>query len=222
MSSPRNNKRKVADTTDKDEPHGPAPPLRSRGDDRHLPAPIWGHVLDFMPYDEVRSALLVGKIVANEAVKYVHALNITKVCQMDGPSARRFPNIEELNILCMYYEAEKLCKETCQRMVPLLIGFPKLKNLFAGVVDPRGYRREYIAEFSDRAPHPENRETFRVLANHILCAYKMRILPETIESIGNSFCDEGLQVQPQGEDAARSSFCKDVCTYFPLEDIFCQ
>ena len=40
----------------------------------HIPPPVWGRVLDFMPYEEVRSALLVGKILANGAVKYVRAL----------------------------------------------------------------------------------------------------------------------------------------------------
>ena len=223
MSSPSGNKRKADDITDKNGPHRPAPPLRR--DDRHLPAPIWGHVLDYMPYEEVRSALLVGKIVANEANKYVHALNITKVCQMDGPSTRRFPNIEELNILCMYdFNARSLCKETCQRIVPLTIGFPKLKRLFAGGVYSDGSRQEFgalRASIAVDGQQDENDETFRVLVNHILSAYKMRLLPETIETIGRNFCNEGLEVQPRGEDdaEARSSFCKDVCTYFPLEDV---
>ena len=203
MSSPSNNKRKAADTADQDGPHRPAPPLRRDG--RHLPAPIWGHVLDFMPYEEVRSALLVGKIVANEAVKYVHALNITKVCQMDGPSTRRFPNIEELDILCMYdVIAQSLCKETCQRMIPPMIGFPKLKRLFAGGIGSGGYRQEFDAEITVDGQQDENDETFRVLVNHILSAYKMRLLPETIQTIGRNFCSEGLEVQPRGEDAAEA------------------
>ena len=36
-----------------------------------LPAPVWGHVLDYMPYQEVRSALLICKMMANEAVKHM-------------------------------------------------------------------------------------------------------------------------------------------------------
>ena len=161
--------------------------------------------------------MLVGKIVANAAVKHVSALNVTKVSQMDGPSTRRLSNIEELNIICMYdVNAQSLCKETCQRMVPLLIGFPKLKRLFAGGIARDGFRQEFAAIGE------EDNETFRVLVNHILSAYKMRLLPETIETIGSSFCYEGLAVQPRGEDVteARSSFCRDVCNYFPLEDVF--
>ena len=65
----------------------PAPKAADDDDDGlHLPSPVWGHVLDYMPYDEVRSALLISKMLANEAVKYAHTLNIMKVYQMDGPA----------------------------------------------------------------------------------------------------------------------------------------
>ena len=67
----------------------------------HIPPPVWGRVLDFMPYEEVRSALLVGKIIANEAVKYVRTLNLMKGYQLDVPSARRFAGVEEVNCLCL-------------------------------------------------------------------------------------------------------------------------
>ena len=55
--------------------------------------------MDFMPYEEVRSALLVGKIIANEAVKCVQTLNFMKGCQLDGPSTRRFAGVEEVKSL---------------------------------------------------------------------------------------------------------------------------
>jgi hypothetical protein len=67
----------------------------------HLPAPVWGHVLDFMPYADVRSALLVGKYIAVEAAKHVQTLNIMKEGEMYIPAARRFANAEEVNILCL-------------------------------------------------------------------------------------------------------------------------
>ena len=64
----------------------------------HLPAPVWGHVLDFMPYGEVRSALLVGKHIAAEAVKHVQTLNIMQSSQVYIPATRRFINVEEVNM----------------------------------------------------------------------------------------------------------------------------
>lgn len=100
-------KRKAADNlSDECRAGGPAPALRvdakkpaapADDDGLHLPPPVWGHVLDYMPYQEVRSALLMCKMMANKAVKYVHTLNIMKVYQLDGPAARRFPNVEEVN-----------------------------------------------------------------------------------------------------------------------------
>ena len=68
---------------------------------QNLPAPIWGHVLDYLPYNEVRSALLIGKSFANEVVKYVQTLNIFKGGELCVPAARRFPNVTEANILCL-------------------------------------------------------------------------------------------------------------------------
>merc|ERR1719183_2901221 len=73
---------RLKDATSVSDPSFPTTP--------HIPPPVWGRVLDFMPYEEVRSASLVGNIIANEAVKYVRTLNFTKSCQLDGPSVRRF------------------------------------------------------------------------------------------------------------------------------------
>ena len=101
----------------------------------HIPPPVWGRVLDFMPYEEVRSALLVGKIIANEAVKYVRTLNFMKGCQLDVPSARRFASVEEVNCLSLisgWWRSTVLCRETTTRLVPLLTTFAKLKQIFVG------------------------------------------------------------------------------------------
>ena len=67
--------------------------------DHHLPAPVWGHVLDYMPYGEFRSALLVGKHIAVDAVQYVQVLNVMTASEMHVPAARRFANVDTVNIL---------------------------------------------------------------------------------------------------------------------------
>ena len=221
MPSLSNKKRKAESLYDEDGTDRPAPAVRKSKDDRHLPAPVWGHVLDYMPYEEVRSALLVGKIIANDAVKYVHALNITKACQMDGPSTRRFPNIEELNILCMYnFETNTLSKETCQRFVPLLVASPRLRRVFAGGVSSGGSREEYYVE---SIAGPEGHAgIFRILVDQIFTAFKMRLLPKTIETMGG-ICREAVDLASYGHiEGAQEckSFCQDICKYFPLEDIF--
>ena len=58
-----------------------------------VPAEVWGHILDFMFYEEVRSALLVCKLIANDAVKHVQAITVMKSSQLDVQAARRFPNV---------------------------------------------------------------------------------------------------------------------------------
>ena len=101
----------------------------------HIPPPVWGHVLDFMPYEEVSSALFVGKIITNEAVKYVRTLNFMKGYQLDVPSARRFASVEEVNCLCLIsgeWRNTVLCRDTTIRLVPLLATFPKLKSIHVG------------------------------------------------------------------------------------------
>ena len=111
MSSSTSTKKRKAvdDITDEGQVDRPAPALRAGAkkpaaqvdadDGLTPPAPVWGHVLllDYMPCQEVRSALLTCKIMANGAVTCVHTLNVMQVCQMDGPAARRFPNVEEVN-----------------------------------------------------------------------------------------------------------------------------
>ena len=107
----------------------------------HLPPPVWGHVLDFMPYGEVRSALLVGKLIAVEAVKYVQTLNIMKSSQMHVPSVRRFAKAQEVNILCLLegsnrivdeFEVFKISTDVMSRTLPFILSFEKLKSLFVG------------------------------------------------------------------------------------------
>ena len=109
-----------------------------------LPAVVWGNVLNFMPYEDVRSTLLVGKLIAVEAAKHVQtSLNIVKSTQMVGPPARRFPNVTEVNIFCLLIHKVaktpqeftsncKFCTDTAIRTVPFVSMFSKLKWLFVG------------------------------------------------------------------------------------------
>ena len=79
----------------------------------HLPAPLWGGILDFMPYGEVRSALLLGKHIAVEAVKYVKTISFLKPAEMHVPATRRFPNIEEVRILCLLQGSGEFDDDEC-------------------------------------------------------------------------------------------------------------
>lgn len=108
----------------------------------HLSAPVWGGILDFMPYSEVRSALLVGKHIAVEAVKYVKTVNAMKSSELKILAARRFSNVEELKILCLLEgtgefsergdERFTLSLEAAHSIPSFLSAFPRLKRAFVG------------------------------------------------------------------------------------------
>jgi len=125
----------------------------------HLPATVWGRVLDFMPYTEVRSVLLVGKHIAVEAVKHVKTLNVMRGCELYIPAARRFGNVEEVNIFCLLKERESndgnapfsISQDVTGRAVPFFGGFSKLARGFIGGLDSDGTRRTYIPYTQDES-----------------------------------------------------------------------
>ena len=161
------------------------------GDLPHLPAPVWGHVLDFMPYTEVRSALLVGKHIAVEAAKYASTLNIVKESEMYIPAARRFTNVEEVNILCLlqgtgefepFEENYTISSGVVNRTIPFLLGFSKLRRSFLGGFTKCSdtgnmrFRRYY---FPPDCVGPKNdKDIFRSLLTLLISASKTGALPK--------------------------------------------
>ena len=200
-----------------------------------IPPPVWGHVLDYMPYEEVRSALLVGKIIANEAAKYVRTLNFMKSCQLDGPSARRFPDVEEVNCLSLLTSSGAqnvtvLCKETTIRLVPLLATFFRLRRIFVGGIVRRHnsadndlVRVTYRESFCDS---PQNHNAlFTNLCQNFLGAFKARLLlPNIVKTKGILSFSYG-NIKLCSKNAERQGMCKscrEICTHFPLQEIFQQ
>ncbi len=219
---------RLKDATSVSDPSSPTTP--------HIPPPIWGRVLDFMPYEEVRSALLVGKIIANEAVKYVRALHFTKGCQLDVPSARRFASVEEVNCLCLI-SGPVLCRDTTLRLVPLLATFAKLKRIHIGDLTPVGIRGVVNKQFSRRFYHPSScsspanhRELAKSFCYSFLGAFKARLLPPTLdETVGVlapfstlRICSKRAEDENDNEGSGMCATCRDVCLYFPLQDVIDQ
>ena len=196
----------------------------------HIPPPVWGRVLDFMPYEEVRSALLVGKIIANEAVKYVRVLNFMKGCQLDGPPVRRFASVEEVNCLCLIsgqWRSTVLCRDTTIRLVPLLMTFPKIRHVYVGGLlkevrngQERLVRHDYHPGVcSSPANH---RDLAKVLCYSFLGAFKARLLPQALHSKGYILQLFESSHVCQG-DGTRSGdtlceTCADICSCFPLQN----
>jgi len=218
-----------------EDPESVAPALRKDGattsDVLHLPAPVWGHVLDFMPYKEVRSALLVCRAIANEAVAHVATLSILNDCELDIPAARRFPNVEHVNILCLVHEAAEhnnpleLNSLTFSNIVaiatvPFLQPFPKLSSIFVGGLKRDGEKVLY-------SPHkclgPNHAMNFRSLLSSFVGAYKTRALSQEVSLTGvsepRSFTDLCRQVREEGNVLNhKCKWCRDACKYLPLKD----
>ena len=100
-----------------------------------FPAEVWGHILEFMFYEDVRSALLICKLVANDAVKHVQTITVMKSSQLDVPAARRFPSVRALNIysLLKYSQGRRyLCADTAKGSVLFATCFPNLSKVSLG------------------------------------------------------------------------------------------
>ena len=204
----------------------------------HIPPPVWGRVLDFMPYEEVRSALLVGKIIANQAVKYVRVLNFMKSCQLDGPSSRRFASVEEVNCLCLIsgrLGSTVLCSDTTTRLVPFLMMFSKLKRIYVGGLITQDWngQEELVREFyhPDNCSSPANHGGLaKAFYDNFIGTFKARLVPLDFHIKGgfvDHFVNElGLCARSDeaGDGTGTNSegmcaICRDVCSYLPLDEI---
>ena len=212
----------------------------------HLPPPVWGGILDFLPYAEVRSALLVSKLVANDATKYVQTLNIFKAHEMYVPATRRFTNITRINILALLvgtgeinehgFELYSFSPDAAGRTVVFLTSFAKLEGFFLGGFLPveglGGIRKfHYFSEDGGRDDSTfEAEEYMRSLILSICGAFKTGLLPQTV-NVEGLFEERCLQwVRPCTDMFRRDPdepcrrdypgnpchFCRDVCKSFPL------
>ena len=201
---------------------GPQPTIPS------LPPPVWGHVLDYMPYQDVRSALLVSKTIATEATSYVLTLNVMKSSQLDIPAARRFSkSVQNINILCLLRQTEDNYHDTiseaaARRILPFISIFPVLKKAFVGGVLERptgagampGQKTTYI---EDMCRGPKNhREIFRALISTFLGAFETRSLPNTLESL-EGILNSGKTSGSCTKVQKPCYFCSQICRCFPFE-----
>ena len=207
--------------------------------DLHLPAPVWGHVLDYMPYGEVRSALLVGKQIAMEAVKYVQVLNVMTASEMHVPAARRFANVKSIKILCFLQGPERLedfvgfnalyddpctvSEDVASRAPSFLAGFSKLSYAFiGGLLLRRNGKKDmvtYFIEGDGDDVSPENHQDIICsLAKSMCGAFKTGVLSQNINLRGfigyNLFTARPCYISEQ--KSKNCAFCRDIVNFFPL------
>ena len=238
---PHTNSEANADTCAVDDALPPSSSSQSPKPMPHIPAPVWGHVLDYMPYGEVRSALLVGKIIAVEAVKYVQTINIMNSWEMDVPAARRFANVTEVNVLSLvrfrigdeelWKDDFYLCETTAERIVPFIVGFQRLKRIRAGGIDGDENFQNFHTYanarhmFADLIEADNSGEILRILISSFIGAFSTRLLPTTVESLLGITsalqytrpCRSGNPGRNEPPNSCK--YCSKVLKCFPTKDL---
>ena len=230
MPSSTTRKRKAETSDDDSDRKASKTQASPRSGQLHLPPPVWGHVLDYMTYQEVRSALLVCKVIAHEAVRCVHTLNILRDCELDVPSARRFSNVKHVNILCLIKENDESHRFRDQTIisyttpitsVPFLQIFPRLSTIFIGGV--------INGEKELHDPHSCVGERhvvlFRSLISSFIGAYKARLISQKV-SIANVLATDSIHSlkamcdleREEGYSGNECRWCRNVCKHIPLQD----
>ena len=204
------------------------------GQQPKLPAEVMGSVFDFMPYGEVRSALLAGKFVAMEAVKHVRTVNIMVPSQMNVPAIRRFPNVEEVNILCLLsphdvdddedmdrdivIHAHSISSEVASRIPSFLAHVSKLRRTFVG--GPTGLMRNYGYHHWYCIEPRNHKNIFRGLLEGCVAAFKNEAFPSTL-SLLNGISNNVTEVSRGrcvSTDPLGCTICRDLCVHFPIAD----
>ena len=205
-----------------------------------IPPPVWGHVMDYMPYGEVRSFLLVSKSMAADAASYVGTLNITDSSQLDVPSAWRFrENAENINILCLLeYTRDiipldyvgplphntwfELSEDAMTRIVPFLSAFSSIERVFVGGLSKTSHFPNTGVKFyyhRSACGGPSNHPAlFRSLISNFLGAFRSRSLPKSLkrlDGIKDSF-RETLNCEDESDPC---EFCSRICQYFPTRNL---
>ena len=154
-----------------------------------LPPAVWGHVLDYLLYGEVRQAILVNKAMANEASKYVQDIHITEPCQLDVVAARRFSSVVFVEIKCLVswpdLDTCVLSPETATNLVPFLSSFPKLDKFFIADYDAREVNGEFRQGYCPRYCITYDHEMImRDLTKSFCAAFRSRALSPKLSFLG--------------------------------------
>ena len=192
-----------------------------------LPAPLWGQILDFLTYREVRSALLVCKMVGVLAVNHVSQLTLLRSCELEARCARRFRNVRAVKIYCLINNIQParlyddctctLDVEATSRVVTFLAIFPKLAFVrLCGYHVPT--RRLYPYRPENCNSPRDHRDVLRGFMVSVCGAFRSGALPQSlqIEGLLNAYqCENAATGGGENQDR-QCSFCRSICHSFPL------
>ena len=202
---------------------------------QRLPPPLWGSIMDFMHYSDVRSTIAVCRSIATEAAANVKCISVHHSEEMKIPPARRFTHVEEVNLLSVVVHGERqrisFSAAAASQIVPFLTAFPMLKKCFVGgrrrIFTPfhmGSRRREYsITVINDG---PDNHvELFRGIVTAFAGAFRSRLLSNALDLYGvvagvhlgpiRDLCRDRTSEDPDHP----CDFCRGICHHFPLRDV---
>lgn len=204
-----------------------------------LPATIIGQALGFLPYRDVRSALLAGKSIARDSTPYVTTLSICSERELDSPSARRFPNVTNVNIMCLFrlvdtsvqsngtvllVKAPRISPTVPSRICPFLQQFPRLRAIFVGMAreSPETFRFNLTYYTRMNLTRAEcSYDLYKNLLWSFCGAFRTRSLPSDLTFEDNPL-DSSLELsvlQPwcsNPESPLDEDLCREICATFPL------
>ena len=199
-----------------------------------LPSTLWARSFDFLPYSDVRSGRLVCKLLAKEAPRHVETLNIFEGAEMDVPNARLYPNVRNLNVLCMMTD-DSHNVEAFQNIVSFLQAFHRLEKVFLG--NQRSWGKDVCYKPAGM-PVQDYKTAIRYLLDSLCNAFQTRAIPRDIDleciSHGHhgirSLCpeqdsgdeDDGDGNAGGGDDC---QLCKRIFSCFPFRlcgDLACR
>ena len=197
-----------------------------------IPAPVWGRVMEYLPYTDVLTCLLVSSMLSFEAPKYVGLLTIMKSCELDPlllvRKRRRFENVKSLDIFCLVVDdeadedAHRLCIDAVDKIVPFLELFPELeKCTLSGLEQKEDLTQYLLLYFAEFCVGPEDHASYSCrlieklsvsfargsLAKHLL-------LRGVVDGLDTAFV-YGCEKKVNGE----CSFCSRILRTFPLNNL---
>jgi F-box domain len=218
----QNKKQMLPDMCNLDDPPAKRTKVQSPDPDAgmviELPAEIWGHALDYLPFSDVVQCAAVSKQL-QESMNFVARISIFKKNELRKVFARRFSNgnVTQVDVFCLITcldpdedeEKFSICQSTASRIVPFLVHFPKL--LIVGL-DTDALGIPLNTYFRDTFLQEDSVEIVRSLVRSICGAYQTGCFCHTVKVYGPAF-QAGTLICYYAKGCG---LCKMFCESFPL------
>jgi hypothetical protein len=184
-----------------------------------LPAEIWGHALDYLPFSDVIQCWAVSKQL-QDSMKFVARISIFKKDELQKVFAKRFSNgnVTQVDVFCLITcldpegneEKFSICQSTASRIVPFLVHFPKLLSVG---LDADAHGIPLGTYFRDTFLQEDSVEIVRSLVRSICGAYQTGCFSHQLILYGPAF-QAGTFICYYAKGCG---LCKMYCESFPLE-----